>query len=85
MCRCEEGRYHDIQAAVLRYRARDAKAVKSITRAGMGFYQGRICGHAVAAATAALSGRAVAEVGAFLSRPIAQPVLLADMVAGRDA
>jgi len=48
--------------------------VKSRTRVGMGFCQGRVCGAAVAALIARQTGRPQAEVGTYASRPIVKPV-----------
>ncbi len=80
VCRCEEVTRGRIEEAVVEYEARDLKAVKALTRCGMGLCQGRICGPAVAALTAQYSGRAAGAVGAFSGRPIIKPVALGDML-----
>ncbi|THA41065.1 FAD-dependent oxidoreductase [Streptomyces sp. A1547] len=48
-CRCEEVPAGRIREAVADLGARDARTVKLLTRAGMGWCQGRMCGPAVAA------------------------------------
>ncbi|MFD8631333.1 NAD(P)/FAD-dependent oxidoreductase [Streptomyces sp. NPDC059533] len=49
VCRCEEVPAGRIREAVDELGARDARTVKLLTRAGMGWCQGRMCGPAVAA------------------------------------
>ncbi|MFJ3170900.1 NAD(P)/FAD-dependent oxidoreductase [Streptomyces roseus] len=49
VCRCEEVPAGRIREAVSDLGARDARTVKLLTRAGMGWCQGRMCGPAVAA------------------------------------
>ncbi|MEU6313033.1 NAD(P)/FAD-dependent oxidoreductase [Streptomyces sp. NPDC047014] len=49
VCRCEEVPAGRIREAVADLGARDARTVKLLTRAGMGWCQGRMCGAAVAA------------------------------------
>ncbi|MFJ3926688.1 NAD(P)/FAD-dependent oxidoreductase [Streptomyces sp. NPDC090022] len=51
VCRCEEVPAGRIREAVADLGARDARTVKLLTRAGMGWCQGRMCGPAVAALT----------------------------------
>ncbi|MFF7178226.1 FAD-dependent oxidoreductase [Streptomyces sp. NPDC008121] len=48
VCRCEEVPACRIREAVTALGARDARTVKLLTRAGMGWCQGRMCGPAVA-------------------------------------
>ena len=83
ICRCEEVEFGSIVAAVEDLGAADARSVKLLTRAGMGMCQGRICGPTVAGVTAQLSGRATddADLLAFASRPLAQPVPLRNLIA----
>jgi NADPH-dependent 2,4-dienoyl-CoA reductase/sulfur reductase-like enzyme len=80
VCRCEEVRYGAIAAAVS-LGATDARAVKLLARAGMGWCQGRTCGYATAQITASLCGRAVAaaDLVAFARRPFAAPVRLGEL------
>lgn len=48
VCRCEEVTADRVREAVTELGARDARTVKLLTRAGMGWCQGRMCGQAVA-------------------------------------
>ncbi|MFK0252022.1 NAD(P)/FAD-dependent oxidoreductase [Streptomyces sp. NPDC090445] len=52
VCRCEEVPAGRIREAVADLGARDARTAKLLTRAGMGWCQGRMCGPAVAALAA---------------------------------
>ncbi|MEV6953367.1 NAD(P)/FAD-dependent oxidoreductase [Streptomyces sp. NPDC051183] len=70
-CRCEEVPAGRIREAVRDLGARDARTVKLLTRAGMGWCQGRMCGPAVAA----LAG----EEPAPDRRPLSCPVPLAHL------
>ncbi|GGX35732.1 NAD(P)/FAD-dependent oxidoreductase [Streptomyces noursei] len=56
VCRCEEVTAGRIREAVADYGARDARTVKLLTRAGMGWCQGRMCGTAVACLAAQAQG-----------------------------
>ncbi|HEY3718469.1 MAG TPA: FAD/NAD(P)-binding oxidoreductase [Jatrophihabitantaceae bacterium] len=80
VCRCEEVSYGGVRQAV-ELGGTDTRAVKLLSRAGMGWCQGRICGPAVACLTAHLNGRPVteADLAAFANRPIAQPTTLGDL------
>ncbi|MEU8974779.1 NAD(P)/FAD-dependent oxidoreductase [Streptomyces monashensis] len=74
VCRCEEVTAGRVREAVADFGARDARTVKLLTRAGMGWCQGRMCGAAVAclaAGGAAGNARPSAE-----RRPLAVPVPL---------
>ncbi|MEU4114712.1 NAD(P)/FAD-dependent oxidoreductase [Kitasatospora sp. NPDC028055] len=75
VCRCEEVPVARIEEAVEELGAGDPRTVKLLTRAGMGWCQGRMCGPAVAC----LSG--AAEPGAD-RRPMACPVPLSQLAAG---
>lgn len=74
VCRCEEVSLADLRAAQ-DLGADDTRSIKLLTRAGMGWCQGRMCGYAV--------GALLGEVGvAPTRRPLAQPVplrVLADL------
>ena len=81
ICRCEEVSYAEVRQA-LELGAGDVRTVKLLSRAGMGWCQGRICGYAVAS----LAGGGTADPAAALRMPLAAPLplgLLAD--AGLDA
>ncbi|MEU8772459.1 NAD(P)/FAD-dependent oxidoreductase [Streptomyces sp. NPDC048606] len=73
VCRCEEVPAGTVREAVRDLGARDARTVKLLTRAGMGWCQGRMCGPAVAA----LAG---AEPSAD-RRPLSCPVPLRHLAA----
>lgn len=77
VCRCEEVTAGRVREAVVDLGARDARTVKLLTRAGMGWCQGRMCGTAVAC-LAARDGRAEAPAE---RRPFAAPVPLAALAA----
>lgn len=66
VCRCEEVPAGPIREAVGDLGARDARTVKLLTRAGMGWCQGRMCGPAVAA----LAGQEPAADRRPLSCPV---------------
>ncbi|MFD8144171.1 NAD(P)/FAD-dependent oxidoreductase [Streptomyces sp. NPDC059708] len=73
VCRCEEVSAGRIREAAQELGARDARTVKLLTRAGMGWCQGRMCGPAVAA----LAGEAPAPD----RRPLSCPVPLRQLAA----
>jgi D-hydroxyproline dehydrogenase subunit alpha len=75
VCRCEEVPWASIGRAVAAG-ARDVRAVKGVTRCGMGYCQGRICGPVLQCAVAAAARRPLAEVGDLQGRPIITPVPL---------
>jgi D-hydroxyproline dehydrogenase subunit alpha len=80
ICRCEEVPYDRLAAAV-DLGATDPRAVKLLSRAGMGWCQGRVCGYATAALTALATGRAPAadDLRGLAKRPFAQPIRLGDL------
>ena len=95
VCRCEE-----VPAGALR-RARgelasdDARSQKGVTRAGMGWCQGRVCGFAVSClaggddpaggVVSAASGASAASLAQNAKRPIAQPLPLGEIADLADA
>ncbi|MCK7627394.1 FAD-dependent oxidoreductase [Streptomyces sp. RS10V-4] len=74
VCRCEEVGAGRIREAATAFGARDARTVKLLTRAGMGWCQGRMCGTAVACLAA--EGREQGPPPAPERRPLAVPVRL---------
>ncbi|MGW8761603.1 FAD/NAD(P)-dependent oxidoreductase [Streptomyces sp. NPDC055815] len=72
VCRCEEVSAGRVREAVTELGARDARTVKLLTRAGMGWCQGRMCGTAVAC----LAARDGAAEPPAERRPFAVPVRL---------
>ncbi|MEV8095363.1 FAD-dependent oxidoreductase [Kitasatospora sp. NPDC085879] len=77
VCRCEEVTAARIREAVDELGAGDARTVKLLTRAGMGWCQGRMCGPAVAC----LAGGGPPRPD---SRPLACPVPLAHLADAAD-
>jgi len=73
VCRCEEVSAGRIREAIDDLGATDARAVKLLTRAGMGWCQGRICSPAV---DALCPSRGTPQQVAAASRPLAVPVPL---------
>jgi D-hydroxyproline dehydrogenase subunit alpha len=74
-CRCEEVPWSAIGEAVAAG-ARDVHAVKGVTRCGMGYCQGRVCGPVLQQAVATATGRRLPEVGDLHSRPLPAPAAL---------
>lgn len=56
VCRCEEVRFGAVRAAI-EGGATDARQVKQLTRTGMGWCQGRVCGYAAALLSAGAPGQ----------------------------
>ncbi|MFF4545733.1 NAD(P)/FAD-dependent oxidoreductase [Streptomyces sp. NPDC001406] len=75
VCRCEEVTAGEIRTSVSGLGAGDLRTVKLLTRAGMGWCQGRMCGPAVAG----LTGCPLTPA----RRPLARPVPLG-VLAGQD-
>lgn len=73
VCRCEEVSAAEIRNAAAAW-APDVNMVKAVTRCGMGYCQGRICGPAVQSLVAASVKRAAHEVGSFRVRAPLKPV-----------
>jgi D-hydroxyproline dehydrogenase subunit alpha len=71
ICRCEEVSYAEVRQA-LELGAGDVRTVKLLSRAGMGWCQGRICGYAVAC----LAGGRAADPASALRMPLAAPLPL---------
>lgn len=75
VCRCEEVPVSSVVEAVQELGATDARSVKLLSRSGMGWCQGRICGYATSRLAAAESDGAPTEIG-LAHRPLAAPVSL---------
>ncbi|TJZ57295.1 FAD-dependent oxidoreductase [Streptomyces piniterrae] len=80
VCRCEEVTAGQVREAIEDLGARDARTVKLLTRAGMGWCQGRMCGPAVAC----LAARGRAAEPLVERRPFAVPVPLSALAALDD-
>ncbi|MFE5327610.1 FAD-dependent oxidoreductase [Embleya sp. NPDC056575] len=79
ICRCEEvprGRIAD----AARQGADDVRSIKLLTRAGMGWCQGRMCAEATACVLSDVLGRPIAAPTP--TRPIAVPIRLGDLAQG---
>lgn len=79
VCRCEEVTAGRIRTAVDELGARDTRTVKLLTRAGMGWCQGRICGPAVRELAVPV-GESAADAGPD-RRPLACPLPLSTLAA----
>ncbi len=74
-CRCEDVPFSAVAEAVAEG-ATTARAVRGVTRCGMGYCQGRTCGPALQLAIASLTGASPEQVGDLQHRPIAVPLPL---------
>jgi thioredoxin reductase len=74
VCRCEEVTAGQLRAAVDGLGADSARAAKLLTRTGMGWCQGRVCGYATACLVAALTGGPPSAP--LPERPVAAPLTL---------
>lgn len=75
ICRCEEVTRQEIQAAIAD-NCRTVTWVKRMTRAGMGFCQGRICAHLIARLIAEQTGQDLAQILPDTVRPPVRPIPL---------
>jgi NADPH-dependent 2,4-dienoyl-CoA reductase/sulfur reductase-like enzyme len=74
VCRCEDVTAGSLREAV-DLGATDARTAKLLSRAGMGWCQGRVCGYAVSCLTARWTGTPYDPSG-LAERPIASPITL---------
>ncbi|MHC6222680.1 FAD-dependent oxidoreductase [Arthrobacter sp. MMS24-S77] len=82
VCRCEEVTAGQITEARESLGARDARTLKSFTRAGMGWCQGRVCGFASACLGAGPGASPTAEsLSGVAKRPLAAPVGIGELAA----
>jgi len=82
VCRCEEITVGQITEARKDLGARDARTLKSFTRAGMGWCQGRVCGFATACLGSGPGALpTVASLSATAKRPLAAPVGIGELAA----
>ena len=66
----------------VRIRVRATGVCGSVTRCGMGYCQGRVCGPALQQAVAVATGRGLSAVGDLGTRPLISPVTLGTIAAG---
>jgi thioredoxin reductase len=78
VCRCEEVTAGEVRAAAVSWGAH-VGAIKGVTRCGMGYCQGRICGGTLEELTARATGCARADIGALSVRPPVKPVRVGDL------
>jgi NADPH-dependent 2,4-dienoyl-CoA reductase/sulfur reductase-like enzyme len=83
VCRCEEVTAGQLREAIA-LGATDVRTAKLLSRAGMGWCQGRVCGYAAASLTAQWSGTGYDPRG-MAERPVATPVPLGTLTAGGAA
>ncbi|MFJ6415793.1 FAD-dependent oxidoreductase [Paeniglutamicibacter sp. NPDC091659] len=84
VCRCEEVSHGEVVHARDELGATDARTMKSFTRTGMGWCQGKVCGFAVSCLStkgAADAGAEQASLAAFAKRPVAAPLTLGEISA----
>ncbi len=82
VCRCEEVDAGAVRSAVRDLGAGDLRTVKLLTRCGMGWCQGRVCGDGVSRLVAAATGRRAVDLPD--TRPVASPPRLASLVQSSD-
>lgn len=81
VCRCEEVTAGEIAEANEHLCAGDARTVKSMTRAGMGWCQGKVCGFAVSCLAAGPGAQATADsLRSVAKRPVGIPIPLSDLI-----
>ncbi|GAA2755141.1 FAD-dependent oxidoreductase [Actinopolymorpha rutila] len=87
LCRCEDVPVGAVRAAIRDLGAGDPRSAKLLTRAGMGWCQGRTCAVATAALVGRLTGSPpdVTDAAALARRPIAQPVPLGVLASLTDS
>lgn len=77
ICRCEEVTTAQIKAAGENLGAADARSLKSFTRVGMGWCQGRVCGYAASCLAAGIGANPSREsLTSVAKRPLAAPISL---------
>ncbi len=85
VCRCEEVTAEEIEDAHDNLCAGDARTMKSMTRTGMGWCQGKVCGFAVSCLAAGPGAHASADsLRSIAKRPVATPIPLSELIALED-
>jgi D-hydroxyproline dehydrogenase subunit alpha len=80
VCRCEDVVWEELTGA-LSAGPSDLRSIKGLTRCGMGYCQGRVCGPVVQYAAARLTGRPLGALGDLHTRHIMTPVTLSRLAA----
>jgi thioredoxin reductase len=81
VCRCEEVTVTDVDEAVTDLGASDPRTVKLLTRCGMGWCQGRVCGEPLARLVAARTSTPY-DPTSMATRPVAAPLTLGALATG---
>jgi NADP-dependent aldehyde dehydrogenase len=85
VCRCEEVSYGEIRHACDDLGAEDARTVKLMSRPGMGWCQGRVCGFATAKIAASGGQTPTADaLRPVARRPLCAPIALGELAALAD-
>ena len=90
VCRCEEVTVAGLTEAVDDLGATDARTAKLLSRCGMGWCQGRMCGEAVSRIVSARTGAAdpaaclVTDLAGTAHRPVAAPITLGLLAADAE-
>jgi len=79
VCRCEEVRLDQVDAAISHRDASDLASLQHTTRCGMGRCQGRICAPTLAQVIEDRTGRTPADAGAFERRAVLRPMRFRDV------
>jgi NADPH-dependent 2,4-dienoyl-CoA reductase/sulfur reductase-like enzyme len=80
VCRCEEVSYGEIRQACDELGAEDARTVKLMSRPGMGWCQGQVCGFATAKIAASAGHAPTADaLQSFAKRPLCSPIALQEL------
>ncbi len=79
LCRCEEVTVGAVREVVDRDGVRDPRAAKLLTRPGMGWCQGRVCGFATAHLLASWTDTPP-ELGSLSQRPVASPITFGALI-----
>ena len=82
VCRCEEVRAGEIRQAQQSLAGDDSRTQKGVTRAGMGWCQGRVCGFSVACMATGPDATVPdpSSLAQTAKRPVAQPLPLGDLL-----
>jgi len=72
VCRCEEVPFAALRSMRQDLDAHDGRSAKMLTRAGMGYCQGRVCGYAVGC----ILGQDASATTGFAERPVSSPLTL---------
>lgn len=77
VCRCEEVPFQALRSVRQDFDAHDGRSAKMLTRAGMGYCQGRTCGYAVGC----ILGQEPSRASGFAERPVSSPLTLGALAA----